>query len=723
MSLLAAAMLATWIAAPIGAQPGSPNDVGILVLTSYGEGRPGILSVLSGFGSVLVDSGLSIENLYIEDLDLQRNPDPAYQDQLASLLRHKYLSRRIAAVYILEQPALDFFMSRLKGVAKGAPVIVARALLPPDAGKSGWHFVSQLESYDLRGTIALAVRLFPTRWRFILVSGNSESDKAVLASAEAITRELGPGKEVTDTLGMTLAEVDSLVEAPPEGSLIFILPYDLDASGRSTVQMEVAYSVAAEAKAPVFTLWDNPVGRGAIGGSVTEFTGVGRQAGSLVADILAGKTDASTLPASIPGPLALKVDWKAARRWGLSTWRLPSDIELVGKPPSLWQAYRGFVIAIAILLAAQSALIALLLIQRRRRLRAQRELADSESRFRSLVEQAPEAILVFDPASSRIAEANRMAEELFGLGRERLIGSDPRFFYPGKQPDGLPLEESFAANIARALSGETVAFKRALMNENGSEIVCEVRLARLPSNGRSLVRASFIDVSEREAAEQTIRAALKEKGALLSEVFHRTRNNMQVIMSLLSFQARATKGEEAAELLQKSIDRIAALALVQTKLYDAPNLSEIDLSEYLSELVASIAESPLFSGRQVLPLLRVESSPVNIDMAADLGIVFNELVSNAFEHAYPEGAGEVAIALAKGEGGGFELSVSDRGVGFPPGYDPRSRSSLGMQLVYEIGETKLGGKVNFESSDRGLTARFVFPGSGKREGNSRAFLE
>jgi two-component sensor histidine kinase len=92
--------------------------------------------------------------------------------------------------------------------------------------------------------------------------------------------------------------------------------------------------------------------------------------------------------------------------------------------------------------------------------------------------------------------------------------------------------------------------------------------------------------------------------------------------------------------------------------------------------------------------------------------VFNELVSNAFEHAYPEGAGEVAIALAKGEGGDFELSVTDRGVGLPPGYDPRSRSSLGMQLVYEIGESKLGGRVDFHSSDRGLTVRFVFPGPG-----------
>ena len=517
---------------------------------------------------------------------------------------------------------------------------------------------------------------------------------------------------------MTLAEVDSLVKAPPEGSLIFILPYDLDASGRTTVQMEVAYSVAAEAKAPVFTLWDNPVGRGAIGGSVTEFTGVGRQAGRLVSDILAGKFDVRTLPASIPAPLALKVDWKAARRWGLSTWRLPSDIELVGKPPSLWQAYRGFVIAIAILLAAQSALIALLLVQRRRRLLAQRELSDSESRFRSLVEQAPEAILVWDPAMTRITEANRMAEELFGLGRERLIHSDPRFFYPENQPDGLPLEESFAANIARALNGETVAFKRALKNEKGRDIVCEVRLARLPSNGRSLVRASFIDVSEREAAEQNVRAALKEKSALLSEVFHRTRNNMQVIMSLLSFQARATKGEEAAELLQKSIDRIAALALVQTQLYDAPDLSEIDLSEYLPDLAASIAESPLYSGRRLLPVLRVDIAKVDIDTAVDLGIVFNELVSNAFEHAYPEGEGEVAIALAKGEGGGFELSVSDRGVGFPPGYDPRSRSSLGMQLVYEIGEAKLGGRVDFESSDKGLTARFFFPGPGMKEGKS-----
>ena len=274
------------------------------------------------------------------------------------------------------------------------------------------------------------------------------------------------------------------------------------------------------------------------------------------------------------------------------------------------------------------------------------------------MEQAPEAILVWDPGAARIVDVNKKAEELFGLDRPRLLGSDPRRFYRHEQSDGVSLDESFAKYGERAMRGEAITFRRVIENSGGKDIPCEVRLTKLPSQGHSLIRASYIDISERHEAEHRIDAALKEKTALLSEVFHRTRNNMQVMMSLLSFQARAAKGEEAASLLQKSIDRIGAMALVQSKLYDAPDLAEIDLAEYLRELVTNLTGSPLFLGRKIVAKVDAGPSPVSIDIAADFGIVFNELVSNAFEHAYPDGIGEVRIGLATLDDGFLELTVS-----------------------------------------------------------------
>ncbi|KAF0163479.1 MAG: PAS/PAC/Chase sensor-containing diguanylate cyclase/phosphodiesterase [Rhodocyclaceae bacterium] len=145
---------------------------------------------------------------------------------------------------------------------------------------------------------------------------------------------------------------------------------------------------------------------------------------------------------------------------------------------------------------------------RDRALRLAREmtgsLRESEARFRTLVEQAPDAIVVYDMDESRFVDANAQAERLFGCAREELLQAGPERFYPSGEFSGKTAAENVREMLERALTGEQVFFERTLRNALGRLVRCELRLIRLPSADRRLIRGSFVDITERKNAEEVL---------------------------------------------------------------------------------------------------------------------------------------------------------------------------------------------------------------------------
>jgi two-component sensor histidine kinase len=225
-------------------------------------------------------------------------------------------------------------------------------------------------------------------------------------------------------------------------------------------------------------------------------------------------------------------------------------------------------------------------------------------------------------------------------------------------------------------------------------------------------QASEEATREVELRNERLSASLHEKEILLKEIHHRVKNNLQIISSLLMLQADKMPSEAAKELLKESVLRVRSMALIHQQLYGVDSLSKVDLGAYACSLSRSLASLLAPTAR-----IQVESHTawVTVDTAVPIGLILNELVTNALKYGVsarpPEGqprigrTGEhcdvlIEVGLVEGQ---IRIAVLDSGESLPEGFDPTRSVGLGMQLVRAL-TRQLRGKLEFDV-DRGT--RFV----------------
>lgn len=222
------------------------------------------------------------------------------------------------------------------------------------------------------------------------------------------------------------------------------------------------------------------------------------------------------------------------------------------------------------------------------------------------------------------------------------------------------------------------------------------------------VVGTHVDITESKRAEAQLKLALADKETLLQELYHRTKNNMQVIIGLVDLQAGQIQDEHLLMVFKEIKNRIRSMALVHQKLYQSQNLSSIDLGDYIRDLTILLMESYQVESERISPTFTLESIPVLIDIAAPCGLILTELVSNVLKHAFPDDDyGELRIDLEKTEEDEILLQVSDNGVGLPVDFDPEKSDSVGLQIVSGIAKYQLQGKTICETTN-GVTWRVQF---------------
>jgi two-component sensor histidine kinase len=216
------------------------------------------------------------------------------------------------------------------------------------------------------------------------------------------------------------------------------------------------------------------------------------------------------------------------------------------------------------------------------------------------------------------------------------------------------------------------------------------------------------EIEARVASEAQLRLLVAEKEILLQEVHHRVKNNLQMISSLLKLQAGAMSDDSTRIALMASHGRVNSMAMVHEMFYRSGNLHRVDLEPFLRSLTAHLASAYDLGERPLEVQVVADHVTVTLDTAIRVGLVVNELVSNALKHAFPEpdAKGRIHVVM-RVDSDLVELSVADDGCGLPEGFDWGRTDSLGLQIVHSLAR-QLHGTISTDGT-RGTAVTLRFP--------------
>ena len=332
------------------------------------------------------------------------------------------------------------------------------------------------------------------------------------------------------------------------------------------------------------------------------------------------------------------------------------------------------------------------------RKRIEDKLLESEQMYRTLIGASPDTIIEMD-MEGVIKYVSPPAMEVFHLkSEEQVIGTK---FQDWVVPSDQPVIKNQFQKVIKNKPFRNASFQ--FINAEGGLLVGECNTGLLmDSDGKVTGLVTVMrDITDRKKAEDQLKEALQEKEALLREVHHRVKNNLQIMSSLLSIQEEKIEDKNAKDALRNAQSRIRSMAYIHEDLYQASHLAYVDLNSYLQKLVQNLLD--LYSmSKQVTANYQIDSSQIGLDTAIPCGLIVNELVSNSLKYAFPgkrEGIINIRFFQEKNskKSNQFTLEVADNGVGFDdPGRDPEGNSrKLGFQLV-QILAKQLNGTVQID---------------------------
>ncbi len=228
--------------------------------------------------------------------------------------------------------------------------------------------------------------------------------------------------------------------------------------------------------------------------------------------------------------------------------------------------------------------------------------------------------------------------------------------------------------------GEEIAVEAVLAG--AQDYVMKDNLTRVPVAVRREIQNQKVR-EEKKKADQQIRDSLEEKDVMLKEIHHRVKNNLAVISALLTLQSDYVKDEEAKKLFLESVGRIKSMALIHEKLYQSEMFAWVEMADYIHQLVKTIWETYAQGSANIAVHLDCDNAVLDITRAIPCGLIVNELLTNAYKHAFRDrDSGNIYLKLKKDdETGECRLQVMDDGAGLPNEVIEGESTSLGFTII------------------------------------------
>lgn len=300
--------------------------------------------------------------------------------------------------------------------------------------------------------------------------------------------------------------------------------------------------------------------------------------------------------------------------------------------------------------------------------------------------------------------ANPAFLSMTGYEESEVVGRNCRFLQgPDTDPEAI-------AQIRRALvAGRAVSIEIVNYRKDGGRFWNALHISPVHDDAGEVAYylGSQRDVTASREAELELKAhaerALEQKTALLNEVDHRVKNNLQLISSLLLLQSRRAGDEATRAALRRTLERVTAIATVHRRLFQGEAIDRFDFAEFVRDLVGDLTGAAAQPGLEVS--LDLEPIEVGASQAAPLALILSELVTNALRHARPEGGpGHLHVGLAR-SGHSFEMVIEDDGVGRT---DATSDPGFGLTIANLLAQ-QLRAEIRLEDAAPGLRARVSCP--------------
>ncbi|MFC2061639.1 PAS domain S-box protein [Elusimicrobiota bacterium] len=334
----------------------------------------------------------------------------------------------------------------------------------------------------------------------------------------------------------------------------------------------------------------------------------------------------------------------------------------------------------------------------------EKAIQESKEMYEGLVKTSPDAVTVTD-MRGKITWVSQRTLEIHGFkSSEEVIGKSAFEFI-------APEDHELAARNMEITLREGVIrnCEYNMLKKDGSKFYGALNAALIKDNQNNPVAfmATTRDISERKKMEKELMNSLREKSVLYREMYHRVKNNMQMMSSILRLQSRQIKNKELKELLRESQNRIMAMSLVHDKLYDSKDYASVNINKLIKTVANELLKFYSMDPDRISIKVDAPDIFLGVDYANPCGIIINELVSNSIKYAFPEnGKGEIFISFhVKNKEN--ELIVKDNGIGIPGNVDLENTDTLGLRLMNILVKEKLCGKIKL-NRDKGTEFKIKF---------------
>jgi PAS domain S-box-containing protein len=726
--VVAAAIVAVVFVSPATAQPESVRTV--LTIHWSTEEFPSTPVLDAAIRDTLRSLDTPVD-YFAEYLESDRFPPEEAVESLRDYIQRKYRDRHIDVVIAVADPALEFALRYRSVLFPDAPIVASVGAVPDAAIRTAGRGVTGLVpniGYDQ--TLALALQLHPSTERVFVVA------RAPTISYARLMESLQP---VAGGVPLSLLDETSVerlleeVRAIPERSLVLYIRHSREDRGKVLFPSEIAQLVSEASPVPVYGITDAMIGTGVVGGIVTVRERIGRRLADMVQTILAG-TPAQDIPFA-RGNLVPMFDWRQIERWSINPALLPPQSVIRFRVPTTWELYRWYVVGSVTLVLAQSALIAGLLAQRKKRRRVEAALRESEAHFRTMADTAP--VMIWRSGSDKKCDFFNLPWLTFtGRTLAEELGDG---WAQGVHPDDLAfcLKTYTTAFDAR----ETFQMEYRLRRFDGEyRWVFDVGVPRWESDG---VFAGYIgsclDISDRKQAEQSLDETHRELsrvsrltalGEFAASIAHEVRQPLTAIIlnARACLRGMSSATPDLEDIKAGLLDVVTASQRAEQVIQRNRELFRLHTVQTASlDLNGVIRDAVLLSGNRltengVTVHMRLADELVTVSGdRIELQQVLLNLLGNAIDamEGVEEGARRLQISSVLVGDQSVKVTVADNGVGLA-GVDMRQLFTLsyttkpagtgvGLSISRSIVEAH-GGQLWAEPNpERGATFCFSLP--------------